>query len=74
MLSQEIGQTSRGNNNISTRLAPRRTPILCSQFQRNFLLNKGKKRVQEGGLCQNPQKKNKEQTEKQKTIDYGNLK
>jgi len=55
LLSQEIGQTSRGSNDIPTRLAPRRTLILCRQSQIKNLLKKGEK-VHEGGLGQNPQK------------------
>jgi len=62
-----IVQASRGSNDIPTRLAPRRVPILCRQSQRKKFIKKRGKRVQEGGLGQNPQKKNKEQTEKQKT-------
>jgi len=36
LLSQEIGQASRGSNHIPTRLAPHRTPILYRQYQRKF--------------------------------------
>jgi len=63
LLSREIGQTSGGSNDIPTRLAPRRTSILCRQSQIKILLKKGEK-VHEGGLGQNPQK-NKAQTEKE---------
>jgi len=60
LLSQEIGQTSGGSNDIPTRLAPRRTPILCRQSQIKILLKKGKK-VHEGGLGQNSQKTKQKQ-------------
>jgi len=63
LLSQENGQASRRSNDIPTRLAPRRTPILCRQTQRKVLLKKGKKK--EGELGQNPQ--NKQETKRKKT-------
>jgi len=43
-------------------LAPRRTPILSRQSQRKILLKKGGKRLQEGGLGQNPQRKTRNKT------------
>jgi len=62
LLSQENGQASRGSNDIPTRLAPCRTPILCRQTQRKVLLKKrGKK---EGGLGQNPQTQTRNKAEK----------
>jgi len=62
LLSQKSGQTSRGSNDIPTRLAPRRAPILCRQIQRKILFKKkGEKR---GGLGQNPQ--NKQVTKRKK--------
>ena len=62
LLSQENGQASRRSNDIPTRLAPRRTPILCRQTQRKVLLKKrGKK---EGGLGQNPQTQTRNKAEK----------
>lgn len=56
------------------RLAPRRTPILCRQLQQNLIKKRGK-RVQEGGLDHDPQKRKQTENNKQKKKkkDYGNL-
>jgi len=61
LLSQENGQASRGCNDIPTRLAPRRTLILCRQIQRKVLLKKGGKR---GGTRPKPSKQTRNKAEK----------
>jgi len=62
LLSQENGQASRRSNDIPTRLAPRRTPILCRQTQRKVLLKKGKKK--RGGTRPKPSKQTRNKAEK----------
>jgi len=63
LLSHENGQTSRGSNNIPTRLAPRRTPILYRQTHKKVLLKKGEK-ITRGGTKPKPSKENKKQSRK----------
>jgi len=63
-------QTSGGHTDIPTRLASREASVLCPPNSK-ILLKKGKKYIQgEGGLGQNPQRKNKR---KHKKNNYENL-
>ena len=57
---------------MPTRLAPRKTSILCNKTL-NFIKKRRKYIQEEGGLGQNPKKKNKRQKREQATKDYGNL-
>jgi len=53
LLSEERGPTSRENNDIPTRLAPREPSILCRQTLK-FIKKRGKTVQEEGGLGQDP--------------------
>jgi len=69
LLSQEIGHASRGSNDIPTRLAPRRTPILYRQSQKILLKKRGKST--RGGTRPKPSKyKEKTAKKENKNTDH----